>query len=58
MVFDVGPLVERCESLKEKVHRIGIRCSFGPVRFGRRQFGPELIGQASDDLVLHFEEIG
>ena len=57
-VFDVDPLVERRQSLKEEVHRIGIRYSFGPLRFGRRQFCPQLIGQASDDLVLHVEQIG
>ena len=57
-VFDVDPLVERRQSLKEEVHRIGIRYAFGPMRFGRGQFRPQLIGEAGDDLVLHFEEIG
>ena len=28
------------------------------MRFGRRQFRPQLIGEAGNDLVLHFEEIG
>ena len=28
------------------------------MRFGRRQFRPQLIGEPGNDLVLHFEEIG
>ena len=27
------------------------------MRLGRRQFRPQLVGEAGDDLVLHFEEI-
>jgi hypothetical protein len=27
------------------------------MRLGRRQFRPELVGEACDDLILHFEKI-
>ena len=57
-IFDVDPLVDRRQSLKEEVHRIRVRRSFGPMRFGRRQLRPQLIGETGNDLILHFEEIG
>jgi hypothetical protein len=45
--------------LKEEVRRIRVRRSFGPMRFGRRQLRPQLIGETGNDPILHFfEEIG
>ena len=56
-IFGVDAPVEPCQFLKIEVHRIGSRRLLRTARLSGDQLRSQLIGDAGDDLVLHFEEI-
>ena len=56
-IFGVNAPVEPRQSLKIKIHRIGVRRLLRASRLGCDQFRSQLIGEAGNDLILHLEEI-